>query len=84
MLGLDLEFTCAFKDHWVKITFLSCDYDPMEWGVSFKLLGINFDHDGDDELKLTEKHFNLFYYHNSRYLKQLDILGFNIFTDFKN
>jgi hypothetical protein len=83
MLGLDLDFTCSIKDYWVRITFIAWDYDPMEWGMSFKLLGINFDHD-DDELKPTEKQFNLFYYHNSVYLKQLDILGFNIFTNFKN
>ena len=82
MLGLDLEFTCAFKDYWARITFLACDYDPREWGMSFKILGINFDHD-DDELKSTVKQFNLFYYHNSRYLKQLDILGFNLTTDYK-
>ncbi len=83
MLGLDLDFTCAFKDYWARITFFSMDYDPGEWGYSYRLLGINFGDDTDD-LKIKEKAFNLFYLHNSSYLAQLDIFFINIYTKFKN
>tara|TARA_B110000908_G_C10029662_1_gene346803 strand:- start:271 stop:519 length:249 start_codon:yes stop_codon:yes gene_type:complete len=81
MLGLDLTFIITILNTWLRLTFFEISIDK-QWNI-LRVLGISFDRDSEADLVVTARDYNLFYWHSSPYLAQLDIFFINVYTKFK-
>lgn len=79
-MNIDLTFIMSILNYWMRLTFveISIERNPI-WYV-IRLGGITFDYK-DDSMGASD--YNLFYFHSSPYLTQIDFLFFNLYTKFK-
>jgi hypothetical protein len=80
-MNIDLTFTISILNYWVRLTFVeaSLENTPTPWYI-IRFGGINFD--WEDDLMGTMG-WNLFYFHNSPHLFQIDLFFINLYTKFK-
>ena len=81
MINIDLTFILSIFNYWIRLTFIeiSLENEPTPWYI-VRLCGISIDYKEDS---LGCRDYNLFYFHNSANLFQLDLFFFNLYTKFK-
>ena len=79
MINLDLTLIFSFLGHWMRLTFFEVDLD-YNWHI-VRLGGLSCDLK-EDTLS-SGGDCNLFYFHNSSHLFQIDLFFFNLYTKFK-
>ena len=81
MISIDLTFILSLFNYWVRLTFveITLDNKPTPWYI-VRLCGLSVDYKEDSMGAID---YNLFYFHNSSHLFQIDFLFFNLYTKFK-
>ena len=80
-MNIDLTFILSIFNYWIRLTFIeiSLENKPTPWYI-VRLCSISIDYKQDP---LGGRDYNLFYFHNSPHLFQVDLFFFNLITKFK-